>query len=188
MSRRALGRKGGRELEKKGSESKMAEYFLYAAIIHGGVAAFVTFLGAFGDLLGVLPRAVARVIAGGGPGMWFTVGYVMYIIVGVVATAVTSLFYFYIESVQGKQYKGMAKSLSWIHLVLGNIGVAGAALCAMWGGYFGAVAMAKTGATSADAHLVLVQVEEPIAAFIGLALLGFFAGGLGYLIAMRSKN
>jgi hypothetical protein len=58
----------------------------------------------------------------------------------------------------------------------------------MWGGYFGAVAMSNTGATSADAHLVLVLVEEPIAAFIGLALLGFFAGGLGYLIAMRSKS
>ena len=175
-------------MQKKGSESKMAEYFLYAAIIHGGVAAFVTFLGGFGDLLGVLPLAVARVIAGGGAGMWFTMGYLMYIIVGVVATAVTSLFYFYIETVEGKAYKGTAKTLSWIHLVLGNVGVAGASLCAMWGGYFGAVAMLPKGATSADAHLVLVLVEEPIAAFIGLALLGFFAGGLGYLIAMRSKS
>ena len=175
-------------MQKKGSESKMAEYFLYAAIIHGGIAAFVTFLGAFGDLLGVLPLAVARVIAGGGPGMWFTVGYVMYIIVGVVATAVTSLFYFYIEIVVGQPYKGTAKALSWIHLVFGNVGVAGASLCAMWGGYFGAVAMLPKGSTSLNAHLVLVQVEEPIAAFIGLALLGFFAGGLGYLIAMRSKS
>ncbi|MGA3406047.1 MAG: hypothetical protein ABSD49_09990 [Candidatus Bathyarchaeia archaeon] len=175
-------------MQKKGSESKMAEYFLYAAIIHGGIAAFVTFLGAFGDLLGVLPLAVARVIAGGGPGMWFTMGYLMYIIVGVVATAVTSLFYFYIETVEGKPYKGKAKVLSWVHLVLGNIGVAGASLCAMWGGYYGAVAMVPKGATTLNAHLVLVQVEQPIAAFIGLALLGFFAGGLGYLIAMRSKN
>ena len=72
----------GRELQNKGSQ--MAKYFLYAAIIHGGIAAFVTFLGAFGDIIGVLPLAVARVIAGGGPGMWFTVGYVMYTIVGVV--------------------------------------------------------------------------------------------------------
>ena len=175
-------------MQKKGTESRMAKYFLYMAIIHGGIAAIVTFLGAFGDLLGILPLAVARVIAGGGPGMWFTVGYIMYIIVGVVATAVTSLFYFYIENVESKVYKGAAKALSWIHLILGNIGVAGASLCAMWGGYYGAVAMIPKGATAMNAHLVLVQVEEPIAAFIGLALLGFFAGGLGYLIAMRSKS
>jgi hypothetical protein len=64
----------------------------------------------------------------------------------------------------------------------------GAALCAIWGGYYGAVAMAKAGAATADVHLVFVQVEEPIAAFIGLALLGFFAGELGYLLAIRSKN
>jgi len=176
----------GRELQNKGSQ--MAKYFLYAAIIHGGIAAFVTFLGAFGDIIGVLPLAVARVIAGGGPGMWFTVGYVMYTIVGVVATAVTSLFYYYIENVEGKVYKGAAKALSWIHLILGNIGVAGASLCAMWGGYYGAVAMLPKGATTLDAHHVLVLVEQPIAAFIGLALIGFFAGGLGYLSMMRSKS
>ena len=119
-------------------------------------------------------------------------GYVVYLIVGVVAMAVTSLFYFYIETVQGKAFKGIGKALSWIHLGLGNIGVAGASLAAMWGGYWAAQAMAKLevgglGGTSADAHAILVVVEEPIAAFIALALLGFFAGGLGYLIAMQSK-
>ncbi len=171
----------------------MTGFFIFAAIIQGAVAAFVVFLGAYGDQIGLLPMSVARVIAAGGAGSWFNMGFVVYLIVGVVAMAVTSLFYFYIETIQGKAYKGVAKGLSWIHLVLGNIGVAGASLAAMWGGYWGTQAISATsvgglGQPAANAHLVLVQVEQPIAIFIAIALLGFFAGGLGYTIAMLSKK
>lgn len=180
-------------MELKGSQSVMTGFFIYAAIIQGAIAAAITFLGAYGDQIGLLPMSVARVIAGGGAGSWFNMGYIVYLIVGVVAMAVTSLFYFYIETVQGKAYTGIAKALSWVHLVLGNIGVAGASLAAMWGGYWAAqaVAPASSGGLAGppgNAHLVLVVVEQPIAAFIALALLGFFAGGLGYLIAIRSKK
>lgn len=180
-------------MQIKGAQSKMAGLFLYAAIIQGAVAAVITFLGAFGDIIGLLPESVSHVIAAGAAGSWFNMGYLTYLTVGVVATAVTSLFYFFIETVQGKPYKGIAKGFAWIHLVLGNIGVAGAALCAMWGGYWGQVAMSPTsvgglGGTAANAHLVLVTVEQPIAAFLVLGIIGFFAGGLGYLIVMRSKT
>src|SRR3989304_7397447 len=131
-------------MELKGTQSKMAGFFIYAAIVQGAVAAGVTFLGAYGDQLGILPMSVARVIAGGGAGTWFTMGYVVYLIVGVVAMAVTSLFYFYIETVQGKKFKGATMGLAWVHLVLGNVGVATAALMAMYGGYFAAVAIMPT--------------------------------------------
>ncbi len=177
----------------KSSTSKMAGFFLYAAVIQGGIAAVITFLGAFGDQVGLFPMAVARVIAGGAAGTWFIMGYVTYLVVGVVAMAVTSLFYFFIVSVQGKSYNGLAKGLSWVHLGLSNVGVAGAALAAMWGGYWGAVAMSPKavgglGGTVANAHEVLVVVEGPIAAFLVIALIGFFAGGIGYLLALRSKT
>ncbi len=179
-------------MQMKGTQSKMAGFFMYSAMIQGAVAAIITFFGAFGDQIGLLPMAVARVIAGGAAGTWFVMGYLTYLIVAVVAMAVTSMFYLFIETVQGKAYKSIAKALSWIHLVLGNIGVAGAALCAMWGGYWGAVAMSPrnvggSGGTAANAHLVLVVVEEPIAIFLVLGIIGFFAGGIGYLIAMHSK-
>jgi len=131
-------------MELKQEPSKMAALFLYAAIIQGAIAAFVTFLGGFGDQIGLYPVAVSRVIASGEAGTWFIMGYVMYIIVGVVAMAVTSLFYFFIESVQGKVYKGEAKALAWTHLLLANVGVAGTAILAMVGGYLGGVAMQPT--------------------------------------------
>ena len=178
----------------KGKPSQMATLFLYAAIIQGAIAALITFLGGFGDQIGLYPVAVSRVIAGGEAGTWFIMGYVMYITVGVIATAVTSLFYFYIETVQGKTYTGAAKALAWIHLVLGNVGVAGAAILAMVGGYLGGAGMQPTsfggqGWTTGQVHVhVLQYYSEPIAAFLLLALIGFALGGLGFLLAMRQKK
>jgi hypothetical protein len=180
-------------LLKKGSQSKMAGYFIYAAILQGAAAVAITFLGAFGDQIGILPVAVSRVIAAGEAGTWFTVGYLTYLIVGVVAMAVTSLFYVYIETLLNKPYKGAAKALAWIHLVFGNIGVAGAAFIAMWGGYWGGAAMQPTnfggkGWNTGQVHVnILGALTVPIAAFLALALIGFALGGLGYLLAMRSK-
>jgi hypothetical protein len=169
------------------AKSQMAGLFLYAAIVQGAIAAVITLIGAFGDQIGLLPYAVARVIAGGGAGSWFVMGYVTYLIVGVIAMAVTSIFYVFIESIEGHTYKGLAKTLSWGHLVLGNIGVAGAALLAMWGGYWGAYAASKPNAPSNAAHLVLSVFQVPIAVLLGLGTLGFFLGGIGYILAIRTK-
>ncbi len=171
----------------------MAGLFLYAAIIQGAIAAVITFLGGFGDQIGLLPVAVSRVIAGGEAGTWFTLGYVMYVVVGVVAMAVTSLFYVFIETLQGKRYKGMAVILAWLHLILSNIGVAGAAILAMTGGYLGGAAMQPPqfggmGWSSGQVHVNILQFYTmPIAVFLAVSLTGFFLGGVGYIIAMRSK-
>jgi hypothetical protein len=180
-------------MQVKGKPNRMAGLFLYAAIIQGAIAALITFLGGFGDQLGLYSVGVSRVIAGGEAGMWFVMGYIMYIIVGVVAMAVTSLFYFYIETIQGKVYKGIAKGFAWAHLVLGNVGVAGVALLTMIGGYLGGAAMQPTmfggmGWSTGQVHVNILQYyEEPVAAFLLMALLGFVFGGLGYILALRSK-
>jgi len=39
------------KMEIKGKPSGMAMLFLYAAIIQGAIAAFITFLGGFGDMI-----------------------------------------------------------------------------------------------------------------------------------------
>lgn len=181
-------------MQMKGNSSRMASLFLYAAIVQGAIASLITFVGAFGDRLGLYPVAVAKVIAAGEAGNWFTLGYVMYIIVGVIAMAVTSLFYFYIETVQGKTYRGASKAFAWIHLVLGNVGVAGAAILTMIGGYLGGAAMQPTssggqGFNTGQVHVnILGFYTNPIAAFIGIALLAFALGGLGYILTMRRRT
>jgi len=143
--------------------------------------------------LGLFKVAVPMVIAAGEAGTWFTVGYLAYIMVGVIAMAVTSLFYFYIETVMGHVYRGTARFLAWIHLVLGNVGVAGASLLAMVAGYLGGAAAQPIssggmGWNTGQVHTNIMQYfPNPIGVFIGLALLGFFLGGIGYILALRSK-
>jgi hypothetical protein len=185
------------ELEKlqlKGNSSRMAGLFLYAAIIQGAIAALITFIGAFGSNIGLFPVAVAKVIAAGEAGTWFTVGYVMYIVVGVLAMAVTSLFYFYFETVQGKKFTGASKVFAWIHLVAGNIGVAGAAILTMVGGYLGGAAMQPVSSggqafNTGQVHVnILGAYTNPIAAFIGISLLAFAFGGLGYVLTARRRD
>jgi hypothetical protein len=179
-------------MQLKGTRSQMAGLFLYASIIQGAIATGVTFLGAYGDQIGLLPMSAARVVAAGGAGSWFVMGYLIYLVVGVAALAVTSMYYFYIEMVLGKAYTGAAKVLAWVHLVFTNVGVAGGSLAAMWGGYWAVQSTSPAnvggaGLPAGNAHLVLSSVQNPIAAFIAIALLGFFLGGIGYLLAMRSK-
>jgi hypothetical protein len=55
--------------------------------------------------ISLIKPEVSRVIAAGNAGTWFTFGYILYIVVGVIGVAVSALFYLYLERVLGKQYK-----------------------------------------------------------------------------------
>ena len=89
---------------------------------------------------------MSRVIAAGGAGTWFTLGYVMYIVVGVIGVAVSALFYLYIERVLKKQYKehSGARIAAWIHLILMNMGTTVAMGLLMLAVYTGGTAMLPT--------------------------------------------
>jgi hypothetical protein len=50
-----------------------------------------------------LKPEISRVIAFGGAGTWFTFGYVVYIVLGVIGVAVSAIFYHYTEGVLNKQ-------------------------------------------------------------------------------------
>ena len=133
------------------------------------------------------------VIAGGSGGTWFFTGYISYILVGVVACAVTALFYFYTEGIQGKVYKGFSNILAWGHLIFMNVGVAGSMLIMMWGGYNAGHALAAAGEgglgeTALQVHeTILGQTVDPIGGLILLACIGAILGGVGYIIRSRTK-
>jgi heme/copper-type cytochrome/quinol oxidase subunit 1 len=76
------------------------------------------------------------VIAAGGAGTWFTFGYIMYIVVGVIGIAVSAIFYYYIENVLEKKYNNtkLAKALAWSHIVLMNVGTTAATGMLMYAG------------------------------------------------------
>jgi len=167
--------------------------FIWAAVVQGLVALIAT-------ILIVEPLSIfniswyyspSKVIAGGGAGTWMFTGYILYLVVGVIAIAVTAIFYFYFETIMGKRYHGLTNYLAWGHYVLMNVGVAGSLLLMMWSGYRAGVAAAATasgglGWTSLQIHEnILGPVVNPIGGLVVLAAIGALLGGFGFIINQR---
>ncbi len=172
------------------TQGKWAGRFIWAAIIQGLVitVATVLVLDPIQYFTGTPDYfSPAKVIAGGGGGVWFFTGFISYLVVGVVATAVTAIFYFYLEGIQGKVYKGFSNLLAWGHLVFMNVGIAGAMIIMMYQGYLAGVASANGVGAGQIHEQILGWTTDPIGGLILLACIGALMGGLGYLIQSRTK-
>jgi hypothetical protein len=173
-----------------GEKGVWAKRFMAAAIVQGAVVASLTAFLVLGQM--AFKPEISRVIAAGGAGTWFTFGYIMYIIVGVMGVAVSTLFYHYLENVLERRITRIAKALAWVHLVLMNVGAAAAMGLLMYAGYLGGASMLPTdvggrGFNGAQAHEILVTFVEPISAAILLIIAGIIAGGAGFLLIYRSR-
>lgn len=169
--------------------SKWSNRFVFAAIIQGLGATLVTAL----LVLPWIKPPVSMVVAGGGAGTWFTVGYILYIVVGVLAVATTALFYHHFEVILNRPYRGIANYLAWIHLVLMNVGVVAAAAILMYGGYMGGAALLPTavGGLGQNAGWVHENILGPLVTPAGYAVItamsGVFAGGIGFVVTYFRK-
>lgn len=120
---------------------------------------------------------------------WFLVGMIGYALVGVLGIAVSGLFYQYLESTLSAPSSGWRNLTAWLHLVLGGGGASAAALLAAYGGYLGGAALlpASSGGLGQNPGYVhaniLGPLSLPITILMGLGLLGFLLGGLGYVTA-----
>ncbi len=182
---------------QKSNTSKWANRFVVAAIVQGALAAGLTayFLYDSKYPQNAQDPGPARIVASGGAGTWLAMGYLAYVMFGPIAVAVTSLFYQHIEVNLSAAYKGWTNILGWIHLAFMNIGVIGGTWIMMNGGYRGEalainLAAATPGTVPAQyfgqVHVqVLAGLVDPIGYFAAVAVLGAFAGGLGYMIAWR---
>lgn len=164
--------------------SKWSNRFIWAAIIQGLAATLIT----IPIVTPWIKPAVSMVMAGGSAGTWFTVGYLSFITVGVIAVAVTALFYQHFEVSLGKPYRGTSSYLAWIHLILMNVGVAAAAGLLMYGGYFGGAALLPVaeGGLGQTTGWVHVNILSPLVNLVGYSIItagiGVLAGGLGFLL------
>jgi len=177
--------------------SKWANRFVITAIVQGALAAAATAFLLYDSQYGT-PGA-AKIVAGGGAGNWLTVGYLGFIIFGPLAAAVTSLFYQHLESNLRAPYTGISNVFAWLHLVLMNVGVTGATWLMWMGGWRAVNFISTTGSSpfckanptdpSCSVHVqVLGPLVQPIAVFAIVALLGAFAGGVGYVMAWRRST
>ncbi len=129
-------------------------------------------------------------------GMWFVVGMIGYGLVGVMGIAVSALFYQYLESTLGAPYTGWRNITAWVHLLLGGVGASAGCLLMAYGGYVGGSALlpVSSGGLGKSTYYVHTTILGPLSPYItgllGLALLGFFVGGVGYVTgwwAVRRK-
>jgi hypothetical protein len=167
--------------------SKWANRWILAAIVQGallvGLTAYLLYQGVYGT------PAASRIVAGGGAGTWLTVGYVGYVMLGVLAVAVTALFYRHIELDLGKPYGRLPSLFAWGHLFLMNVGVTVSTWLMMNAGYRGGAAAIPSalgggGLTQLQIHEQIMAAYPPyIAPFMAVGLVGALAGGLGYVLA-----
>jgi len=180
------------------AQSRWAVRFLGAALINGafgfGIMGVLLYLAVFGR------PAASRIVASGGAGIWFIVGIIGYGLVGILGIAVASLFYQYLEATLKAPYRGWRNYAAWAHLTLGVVGGSAAALLMAYGGYLAGAAMLPT-SVGGGGHLpsdpasfawvhenILGPLALPIAALIGVALLGHFIGGVGYATSWWSAR
>lgn len=135
--------------------------------------------------------ASSRIVAAGGAGTWFVMGLLAYLVIGIVGIGLSTIFYQYVESALAYPITGWKNLLGWVHLVLGAGGAAAASLLMTWGGFRAGAAFvsasnggggldAQSGADIGFVHTtILGPLVTPIAIFMGIALLGYLAGGIG---------
>jgi len=170
------------------STSSWTRRFIWAAIIQGAIIVGLTVVLVMGQASFLKPE-ISRVIAAGGAGTWFTFGYLIYISVGVIAVAVSAVFYHLLGPKNGPK---IFRPLTWAHLILMNIGTSTAAGLMMYAGYIGGAsalpeAVGGKGFDPGQVHSLMAPFVEPIAAAILVIIAGVIAGGIGFLLAYRQK-
>ena len=168
--------------------------FITAAMIQGAIFVGLTIFLVLGQISLMKPE-VSRVIAAGGVGTWFTMGYIMYLVIGVIGVAASAVFYLYFERIVEKPYRKnkVASIFSWIHLLFMNIGTTIGMGMMMYVGYVGGASMlpVSAGGKGLDAgqtHHIIASFIEPIDIAILLIAFGVIAGGIGFLLMYSKKS
>lgn len=179
------------------ARSVWSRRFIAAALIQGFILFVITVVLLYLDAAGYvgLPTGglvtPAAVVAEGSAGTWFTVGYFGFLVVPILGSGVSALFYREIEVVMNRPYTGWYRWLAWGHLILGNIALGAALGIMMYGGYVGGSLMVSTtlGGQGQSAYYVHVHVlgdlAAPISILFMLGSLGPLLGGIGYGLKFR---
>jgi len=145
--------------------------FTVASVIHGlGVAVWS---GLFlVDRIGITLN-FSKIMAGGGAGTWFTIGYLLYMLTGFIGMAVQGAIYYFLPKLLNRSI--YSDKLALAHFVLMNVAVVGATWLLGYAGFIGgSLAIAKQ---SELIHPSIVGFVEPIGYFVAI-------GSLSALIAI----
>ena len=175
--------------------SVWARRFIGAALIQGAIMFVLTEILLYADFPFSGFVSPENIVAQGSAGTWFTVGFLGYLIVPVVGSGLSALFYHYLEVVMRRPYEGGTRYLAWGHLLLGNI-VLGAALgLLMYGGYVGGAQLfsptLNCPSPQTISQCVHDQILGPLVPVIStlfiVGSIGPFLGGVGYAVQFRKR-
>jgi len=160
---------------------KLYRWFVGASVLHGlGIAVWS---GLFLlDGIGI-PLNLSRIIAGGGVGTWFTVGYFLYLITGFVGMAVQGFLYYVISESGGRLFSG---KLAAAHFVLMNIAVMGATWMLGYAGFVGGTLTLE--GREAEVHTAIVRYVNPIGYCILTGVISALIGAFNILKSLENPS
>ncbi len=173
--------------------SVWARRFIAAALIQGLVMFVLTEILLYADFPFSGLTSPETIVAQGSAGTWFTVGYLGYLIVPVVGSGLSALFYHYIEVVMRRPYAGGMQYLAWGHLWIGNVVLGAALALLMYGGYVGGAQLfhptMNCPALQTVSQCVHDQILGPLVPVIStlfiVGSIGPLLGGIGYALQFR---
>ena len=159
---------------------KAYRLFVVASVVHGlGIAVWS---GLF-LLDGVgIPLNLSRIIAGGGAGTWFTVGYLLYLATGFIGMALQGFLYYAVGGSGGSLFSGR---LAAAHFVLMNIAVLGATWTMGYAGFVGGTLTLE--GRVAEVHATIVGYVNPIGYFILVGVAAALVGAFNILRSMEGQ-
>lgn len=126
---------------------------------------------------------VAKTIAGGSAGMWYTMGYLLLGIAGIPGIFLGGVSYYLFPKISGGTVYN--DKLAWIHLVFMEIGTLATTLLLSWSG-INAAALER--AKAGTAHPYFLQFQNPIAIVLAIAGLGALVGIINLTATLSRKK
>jgi len=160
---------------------KWCTRFTLAAVVHGLIVAIwsgLFLLDQFGITLNL-----ARIVAGGSAGTWFTMGYLLYLLTGVLSMAAWGAIYYFLSKTLNKPL--YSDKLALVHFILFNMGVIGATWLLGYAGFLGG-SLAIAG-KAAEIHPTIVVFVQPIGVFVAIGALSTLIGVSNILVSFVKK-
>lgn len=163
-------------------EQKWSRRFMVAAVIHGVGIAIWSGLFLL-DGIGI-PLNLSKIIAGGGVGTWFTVGYLLYVITGFLGMTAQGALYQYAASLTDGELH--SDRLALVHFGLMNIAVVGATWMLGYAGFIGGSLTLADRVT--EVHVAVVGYVNPVGVCILIGVVAALVGAYNILMTLGKSK